>query len=113
MGGNDAHSNIGVSLRDGSGKTLLGIQLDPYETSFRLVRLHANREEQTGGWSERYVGSAGGTLLYRVRLSRRFFRGFRLRRKTQARKDPGDEIGLQQATRLRVQNASFKPDCRV
>ena len=40
--------NIGVSLRDGSGKTLLGIQLDPYETSFRLVRLHANREEQTG-----------------------------------------------------------------
>lgn len=39
-GGNDAHANIGVSLKDSSGKTLLGIQLDPYETSFRLVRLH-------------------------------------------------------------------------
>ena len=39
-GGNDAHSNIGVSLKDSSGKTLLGIQLDPYATSFRLVRLH-------------------------------------------------------------------------
>lgn len=39
-GGNDAHSNIGVSLRDSAGKTLAGIQLDPYETSFRLVRLH-------------------------------------------------------------------------
>ncbi|HEX6285558.1 MAG TPA: hypothetical protein VFZ71_11820 [Pyrinomonadaceae bacterium] len=38
--GNDAHSNIGVSLRDSSGKTLAGIQLDPYTTSFRLVRLH-------------------------------------------------------------------------
>lgn len=38
--GNDSHSNIGVSLRDGSGKTLAGIQLDPYVTSFRLVRLH-------------------------------------------------------------------------
>jgi hypothetical protein len=38
--GNDAHSNIGVSLRDSSGKTLAGIQLDPYATSFRLVRLH-------------------------------------------------------------------------
>ena len=40
VGGNDSHSNIGVSLKDGSGKTLLGVQLDPYETSFRLVRLH-------------------------------------------------------------------------
>ena len=41
VAGNDAHANIGVSLKDSSGKTLLGIQLDPYETSFRLVRLHA------------------------------------------------------------------------
>ena len=40
IGGNDAHSNIGISLRDSSGKTLAGIQLDPYKTSFRLVRLH-------------------------------------------------------------------------
>jgi hypothetical protein len=39
-GGNDAHANVGVSLRDSSGKTLAGIQLDPYATSFRLVRLH-------------------------------------------------------------------------
>ena len=38
--GNDAHANIGLSLRDSSGKTLAGIQLDPYATSFRLVRLH-------------------------------------------------------------------------
>ena len=40
IAGNDAHANIGVSLRDSSGKTLVGIQLDPYETSFRLVRMH-------------------------------------------------------------------------
>jgi hypothetical protein len=38
--GNDAHANIGLSLEDGSGKTWAGIQLDPYSTSFRLVRLH-------------------------------------------------------------------------
>ena len=38
--GNDAHANIGVSLRDSTGKTLAGIQLDPYEVSFRLVRMH-------------------------------------------------------------------------
>ena len=45
VGGNDAHANIGASLKDGSGKTLLGIQLDPYETSFRLVRLHVLIEQ--------------------------------------------------------------------
>jgi len=38
--GNDAHANIGLSLRDSAGKTLAGIQLDPYEVSFRLVRMH-------------------------------------------------------------------------
>src|ERR1041385_6882388 len=43
--GNDAHANIGVSLTDSSGKTLLGIPLDPYEVSFRLVRLHVLLEQ--------------------------------------------------------------------
>ena len=38
--GNDAHANIGLSVKDSSGKTLVGLQLDPYETSFRLVRVH-------------------------------------------------------------------------
>ena len=38
--GNDAHANIGISLNDSSGNTLLGLTLDPYETSFRLVRMH-------------------------------------------------------------------------
>ena len=40
IAGNDAHSNVGISLSDSSGKTLLGLKLDPYERSFRLVRLH-------------------------------------------------------------------------
>jgi hypothetical protein len=40
IGGNDAHSNIGISLNDDSGKTLLGLKLDPYERSFRLFRVH-------------------------------------------------------------------------
>jgi hypothetical protein len=38
--GNDAHANVGISLNDSSGKTLFGFKLDPYERSFRLVRLH-------------------------------------------------------------------------
>ena len=40
VAGNDSHANIGISLRDDSGKTLAGIRLDPYERSFRLVRVH-------------------------------------------------------------------------
>ncbi len=44
-GGNDAHANVGVSLNDSSGKRLLGIQLDPYAVSFRLVRLHVLIEQ--------------------------------------------------------------------
>ena len=38
--GNDAHSNVGLSLNDDSGKQLIGVKLDPYERSFRTVRTH-------------------------------------------------------------------------
>ena len=40
LAGNDAHANIGFSLNDSSGRPILGLKLDPYETSFRLVRVH-------------------------------------------------------------------------
>jgi hypothetical protein len=40
VAGNDAHANIGLTLNDSSGKRLLGFQLDPYVTSFRLVKMH-------------------------------------------------------------------------
>ena len=40
IAGNDAHSNIGISLNDSSGNQLLGMKLDPYQRSFRLVRVH-------------------------------------------------------------------------
>jgi hypothetical protein len=38
--GNDAHANIGLTLTDSSGGKLFGFKLDPYERSFRLVRMH-------------------------------------------------------------------------
>jgi len=38
--GNDAHSNVGVSVNDAAGKQWLGVKLDPYERSFRTVRTH-------------------------------------------------------------------------
>ena len=40
IAGNDAHANVGVSLNDSSGKELIGVKLDPYERSFRVVRTH-------------------------------------------------------------------------
>ncbi len=40
IAGNDAHSNIGLSINDASGKQWLGVKLDPYERSFRVVRTH-------------------------------------------------------------------------
>jgi len=40
LGGNDAHSNVGLSLNDANGKPLIGLKLDPYERSFHLLRLH-------------------------------------------------------------------------
>lgn len=40
VAGNDAHSNVGISLHDSSGKSLLGLHLDPYARSFKLVRVH-------------------------------------------------------------------------
>lgn len=40
IAGNDAHSNVGVGLSDATGKQIVGVKLDPYERSFRVVRTH-------------------------------------------------------------------------
>jgi hypothetical protein len=103
VGGNDAHSNIGVSLKDGSGKTLLGVQLDPYETSFRLVRLHALIEKN------RPVD--GPAVLSAVRAGHCYIgfdflgdaSGFSFEAENPGeQKIQGDEIGLTKETLLRI-----------
>jgi hypothetical protein len=40
VAGNDAHSNVGIGLTDSTGKQIVGLKLDPYERSFRVVRTH-------------------------------------------------------------------------
>jgi hypothetical protein len=40
LGGNDAHSNVGLRLGDRAGGDLVRLKLDPYERSFRVVRNH-------------------------------------------------------------------------
>lgn len=103
VGGNDAHSNIGVSLKDGSGKTLLGIQLDPYETSFRLVRLHVLVEQAKT--------PDATNLIDAVRAGHCFIgfdflgdsSGFAFESESAGeRKIQGDEVALASDTKLRV-----------
>ena len=101
--GNDAHANIGVSLRDSSGKTLVGIQLDPYEVSFRLVRMHVliDRNEPLNQ----------ANLLEALRAGHCFIgfdflgdpSGFSFTAESQGeQKIQGDDIALRVDTRLKV-----------
>jgi hypothetical protein len=103
VGGNDAHANIGVSLRDSAGKTLAGIQLDPYETSFRFVRLHVLTNAPALSQEQ---------LLDAIKAGHCFIgfdifgdsSGFRFEAKTSNQTViQGDEIPLQSDTHLVVQ----------
>ena len=105
IAGNDSHANIGVSLKDSSGKTLLGIQLDPYETSFRLVRVHVLIEANKP--------LDASSLLDAVRAGHCFIgfdflgdsSGFSFTAENAGeRKIQGDEISLKPETRLHVQS---------
>lgn len=101
--GNDAHSNIGVSLRDNSGKTLVGIELDPYEVSFRLVRMHV--------LIDRNKPLDQANLLEALRAGHCFIgfdflgdpSGFSFTAESHGElKIQGDEVGLSTDTRLKV-----------
>src|SRR6185503_6022420 len=81
-GGNDAHANIGVSLKDSSGKTLLGIQLDPYATSL----MEAVRAGHCFIGFD-FLGDASGFVF-----------------EAENGKIQGDEISLTPDTRLRVRS---------
>jgi hypothetical protein len=101
VAGNDAHANVGVSLIDSSGKTLLGLQLDPYGRSFHLVRVHVLIPKDKPLNSETLHESLGGGHC---------FIGFDLFGDTTGfsfsasngseNKIQGDEIALQKEVRL-------------
>ena len=101
--GNDAHANVGISLNDSSGKTLLGLQLDPYERSFHLVRVHALIPRDKPLTSE--------TLLSALAAGHCFIgfdlfgdtTGFRFSASNSSEnRIQGDEIGLQKEVSLTV-----------
>jgi len=101
--GNDAHSNIGASLVDGSGKTLIGLQLDPYSTSFHLVRMHV--------LIPRDRGLSTASVLEALKLGHSFIgfdifgdtTGFRFEVENPGdTKVQGDEILFRPGTKLKV-----------
>jgi hypothetical protein len=104
IGGNDAHANIGLSLKDSSGKTLFGIQLDPYEVSFRLVRLHVLIEENRAFEASSVLEAIRAGHCY---LGFDFLgdaSGFSFAAENAGdRRIQGDEISLREHTKLRVQ----------
>jgi hypothetical protein len=46
VAGNDAHSNVGLQLGTRTGKSLVGVHLDPYERTFSIVRNHVLIERE-------------------------------------------------------------------
>ena len=110
--GNDAHANVGLSLNDSSGKTLLGFKLDPYERSFRLVRLHVLAADLSSLNGQFSFASFNEETLLRALKEGHCFIGFDLFgdtsgfRFTAADADEqrimGDEIKLETEVKLNV-----------
>ncbi|MEP6707120.1 MAG: hypothetical protein ABJC05_06350 [Pyrinomonadaceae bacterium] len=64
LAGNDAHANIGLSLYDSSGRQILGMKLDPYERSFRVVRTHVLIESSQALTSEALTAAIAAGRCY-------------------------------------------------
>ena len=127
IAGNDAHANVGLSLNDSSGEPLLGLRLDPYERSFRLVRLHVLLGASNDGTATGQVNADGsrtgalneGSLLAAIGNGHCFIgfdlfgdtSGFRFSAQdADEKKIMGDEIKLDGEVRL---NASIPVPSRV
>lgn len=103
VAGNDAHSNVGLRLGDRTGKEFLGVSLDPYERSFRVVRNHV--------LLDRAQPLAADSLVAALRQGRSYIAfdifgdstGFRFTAHSPSEtKTMGDEIGLPSGGEVRL-----------
>lgn len=104
VAGNDAHSNVGLSLDGAAGNQLIGIKLDPYERSFRTVRTHVLIKKDTTLSREALLEAISQGHCY---LSFDLFSdasGF-VFRVNNSDKIMGDEVALNSSARLQVQSA--------
>ena len=107
--GNDAHSNIGLSVNDASGKQWLGIKLDPYERSFRTVRTHVLIKKDRGLTRDSLLEAISRGHCY---VSFDLFgdaRGFGFGVETPEKKIMGDQIVFTEGLHLK---ASAPLNCR-
>ena len=98
--GNDAHSNIGLTLNDAAGKQWLGIKLDPYERSFRVVRTHVLIRKDIGLTRESLLEAISHGHCY---VSFDLFgngKGFSFAASGTEQKIMGDEIAFADGLRL-------------
>ena len=103
VAGNDAHSNVGVSVNDATGKQLIGLKLDPYERSFSTVRTHVLIKKDKALSREALLDAISHGHCY---LSFDMFgdaRGFDFRINS-SDKIMGDEIALNSQPRFEVQS---------
>ena len=100
--GNDAHSNIGLSVNDASGKQWLGVKLDPYERSFQVVRTHVLIKKDRGLTRESLLEAIANGHCY---VSFDLFgdaKGFIFQITSPERRIMGDEIGFGNGLRVMV-----------
>lgn len=112
IAGNDAHANVGISLNDATGKSLLGFKLDPYERSFRLVRMHLLVDRPILDGQTAFAPELDEARLLESLAAGHTFIGFDLFGDTTGfrftatdndqRKMMGDEIKLENEVTLRV-----------
>lgn len=107
--GTDAHSNIGFHLLgDDAGNKLINIKLDPYESTFRIVRVHVLLEKEKPLTREN---------LIEAMKSGRYFVGFDVLGDTTGfsftaedaggKHSPGDGIGQSAGIKLLAETPAF------
>jgi hypothetical protein len=102
IAGNDAHSNIGLSVNDASGKQWLGVKLDPYQRSFHVARTHVLIRKDRGLTRESLLEAIANGHCY---VSFDLFgdaKGFIFQVTSPERRIMGDEIGFVDGLRVMV-----------
>ena len=103
IAGNDAHANVGFRLGDLTGKTLIGVHLDPYERTFSVVRNHVLIEKEKPLTAETLLNALASGHCYIAFDIFGDSTGFTfIAENDQGRKIMGDEIELRDGVRLLV-----------
>jgi hypothetical protein len=104
IAGNDAHANVGLSLRQLTGKPLLELKLDPYERSFQVVRTHVLLERAQPLDEENLLNALAQGHAYVSFDILCDASGFRFHATNDTeQKLMGDEIALSSGVRLQVE----------